>query len=448
MTSNRNSRNRRSLIRGLLIWIGIILVVTGCSAQSGLEWSSLTVHALSTGPQQSAEKTSAPATEPLTTLKQTAVVQKMKPQASAVSPAQPAVKEEKPGKIIYLTFDDGPSQVTPKILEILKREKVKATFFVLGNGAASHPELINAIWEQGHAIGNHSYNHDYHDLYSGFTHFWNQIKRTEEIVRSITGIRPQLVRAPGGTAGHFDDTYFYLLKQAGYLVTDWNVDSGDSKRRGVPAGEIIAESVPDTDAARVVLLMHDGGGHEQTAKALPEIIARYKAAGYEFGVLDEKVKPVQFKVSSQSVGAGRAKPSTAWIASHINANAALFEPARPLVLEIGKLETKLMPGEYFIEEGQYIVPLRAVTQRLGGAVSWEADIHSVRVALNGHTFLADVDHNELIFNGVNGDTDTRPHAVTMIGGNVWIGLRDLLELAEHPLLKVSASGEERRVKAY
>ncbi|WP_025697101.1 polysaccharide deacetylase family protein, partial [Paenibacillus forsythiae] len=257
-------------------------------------------------------------------------------------------------KTVYLTFDDGPSAVTPKVLEILRREGVKATFFVLGDQAKVHPVLINAIREQGNAIGNHTYNHNYKDLYSGFTHFWSQIKRTEETIRQITGERPQLVRAPGGTAGHFDDTYFHLMKQAGYLTTDWTADSGDSERKGVPAAEILKNSVRDTRSARVVLLLHDGSGHEESAKALPKIIERYKAAGYVFKTLDGSSVPVQFKARPGKGAKARAKPGKAWIAANIAPNAALFAPGQPLAVEAGKAEAVLQPGEYRMENGRYI----------------------------------------------------------------------------------------------
>lgn len=449
MTGKRNLRSRR-ILRGLLLVIGMFLITSGCVTGSYLEAESQTLKGAPAGTRHTQEKPAAALQNRLPAHVESSHVE-AESNPAAVSVKQTslvAVKVPEPRKVVYLTFDDGPSPVTAKVLDILQREGVKATFFVLGNGAESHPELINAIWEQGHAIGNHTYNHNYHDLYSRFTVFWSQIKQTEEIVRRITGTRPQLIRAPGGTADHFDDTYFSLLKQAGYVVTDWNVDSGDSKRKGVPAAEIIKEAVPDTSTARVVLLMHDGGGHEESARALPAIIARYKAAGYAFGVLDNQVEPVQFKVTSGSAGAGRAKPSAAWIASHITVNTALFQPAKPLMLEVGRMETQLKPGEYFIKQNQYMVPLRTVIERLGGQVSWEADIRSAKVTLNGHSFMADVENRELAFSGTAGGIDIRSGKVEMIGGNIWIPLRDLLEIAEHPPLSVSVTADERRVRAY
>ncbi|MEK4062373.1 MULTISPECIES: polysaccharide deacetylase [unclassified Paenibacillus] len=362
--------------------------------------------------------------------------------AAAVVAAAP----KKTQKTVYLTFDDGPSKVTAKVLEILRQQEVKATFFVLGEQARSRPELINAIWEQGHVIGNHTYNHNYHDLYSGFTEFWTQIKQTEEIVREITGVRPQLVRAPGGTFGHFDATYFDLLKQAGYSVMDWTVDSGDSRRRGVPASEILQGSVADMSSSQVILLLHDGAGHEESAKALPKIIERYKAAGYNFGQLDASQQPVHFRVSATMAGANRSKPPQDWIHSNIVPNAGLFASGKPLVLEVGRLETKLDPGEYRISQGQYMVPLRAVIERLGGRVSWDSASRSGLIAWNGRNLTVDALQKQLKLALPDGSLETRGAEVQMIGSSLWISLRELLTTAGHLPQEARATAEERRVR--
>ncbi|MFC3750400.1 polysaccharide deacetylase family protein [Paenibacillus sp. GCM10012306] len=464
MTGNNNSNGRRILIRGLLLMTIALLVTSGWRTDyhfgstrslslqtTNVEASSIQHNrlnapvqadtvipavraALATTPIAIQAVNSAPIQPPTlsTTAPQTGVVQQVAAKAA---------------KTVYLTFDDGPSKITREVLDILQKEGVKATFFVLGNAAKSYPELINAIWEQGHTIGNHSYDHDYHNLYSGFTAFWDQIKQTENIIREITGERPRLVRAPGGTFGHFDDTYFQLLNQAGYLVMDWTVDSGDSRRKGVPAAEILQESTKDLTSSEVVLLLHDGGGHGESAKALPGIIARYKAAGYTFKVLDDSVKPVQFRVSAKAASLNRAKPSNAWIASNILPNAALFQPGRTLALEVGLLETKLNPGEYSIINGQYMVPLRAVVERLGGQVKWDQTSRSGQVIWNGRTLTADVSRGELVFSLPGGAQEKRAARVEIIGGSIWVPLRELLETAGHPLEAISATSGERRVKA-
>lgn len=344
MKGSKRTLIRRNMIRGLVAMAVALCVLTGWGVESLPEQKAAPLQAGGTMPVLSKNNLPAAVTQDLSApaVKQdgtmvVAAVQQVK------TVAVQKTKQKTEQKTVYLTFDDGPSNITPAVLEILRKQNVKATFFVLGQQAKSHPELINAIWEQGHVIGNHTYNHNYHDLYSGFTEFWSQIKQTEEVVREITGIRPQLVRAPGGTYGHFDATYFELLKEAGYTVMDWTVDSGDSKRKGVPAAEILQESV-SLQGSRIILLLHDGAGHAESAKALPEIIARYKAAGYSFGVLDADQEPVQFRVSAAAAAAGRSKPSAAWIASNIMPNAGLFGPGKPLILEVGKLEAKLDPG--------------------------------------------------------------------------------------------------------
>ncbi|WP_162463301.1 polysaccharide deacetylase family protein [Paenibacillus psychroresistens] len=199
---------------------------------------------------------------------------------------------------VYLTFDDGPSIQTPKVLEILKKDKIKATFFMVGKMAEEHPELVKQVFIAGHTIGNHTYNHVYKQLYNrNLLEFWRQIQQTEKILYSICGIKPELVRAPGGTYTHFDAFYYYDMDEAGYTMMDWNMDSSDSSRANVPADEIVAKIKGSTLNHEVILLMHDGTGHGQTVQALPEIIAYFKKLGYAFAPLTTTVKPVQAPLS-------------------------------------------------------------------------------------------------------------------------------------------------------
>lgn len=202
-------------------------------------------------------------------------------------------------KIVYLTFDDGPSRHTPEVLDILKEEGIPATFFVLGQSALAQEDMIRRIVDEGHALGNHTYDHDYEKLYPRFIHFWDQIQQTEEVLAHIVGIRPSLVRAPGGTYKKFDAHYFRYMEEAGYQVHDWNVDSGDSKRKGVPARDIVAnvKNAPLRDVMNV--LLHDGAGHAESVLALPEIIAYFKEQGYRFAPLTEDVEPIQFRIADE-----------------------------------------------------------------------------------------------------------------------------------------------------
>jgi peptidoglycan/xylan/chitin deacetylase (PgdA/CDA1 family) len=112
----------------------------------------------------------------------------------------------------------------------------------------------------------------------------------------LAGFYPRLIRAPGGTSTNFDAFYFYYLEQAGYIVMDWNVDSGDSTRRNVPASEIIQNVKKAPLRHEMNVLIHDGGGHYASVQALKEIIRYFKNNGYTFAPLTSEVKPMQFPV--------------------------------------------------------------------------------------------------------------------------------------------------------
>lgn len=344
-------------------------------------------------------------------------------------------------KTVYLTFDDGPSDLTHDILDILGESNIPATFFVLGQYAEARPEIINRMYEEGHAIGNHTYDHRYDKLYGRFQDFWHQIKQTEEIIRLITSERPQLVRAPGGTAGHFDETYFRLMEQAGYRVFDWNVDGGDSRRKGVPASEIVDGATAPVKGNEAIVLLHDGTGHKETVKALPKIIDHYKQNGYTFKALSPDTAPVQFRVSGSVPE--RPTPSKQWISEHIKGNSALFAPGKVLVIEFGGLETTFEPGEYEIVNGRLFVPLRALVERLGGEVAWNQNDKTVQVALGEEQWRADP------LNGLLSKAGELSAAsgVHLRGGKVWAPLREVMGYSSHPVRSVNASDTERRVVA-
>jgi hypothetical protein len=130
----------------------------------------------------------------------------------------PAIKPYYAEKTVYLTFDDGPDpDNTPAILRILHDNGVKATFFVIGNEVEKYPKILKQVFREGHAIGNHSYNHVYRDLYRSANAYTKQLNRTDEIIKRAVGVRPRISRAPGGTAGSFTKEYWDALKKQGYV---------------------------------------------------------------------------------------------------------------------------------------------------------------------------------------------------------------------------------------
>lgn len=204
--------------------------------------------------------------------------------------ALPELTPYREGRVAYLTFDDGPDDKnTPAILDILKENEVPATFYVTGQHAELHPDVLKRIFAEHHAIGNHSYDHKYENLYPSTQGFLAEMEKTDDIIYGILGVRPLILRAPGGVIGHFTSAYGPALKANGYVEHDWNVSSADAAPNHPVAQDFIDNIDSQTDGAAVqhtaIILMHCSEGHEETVKALPEIIRILKAKGYTFGVI-------------------------------------------------------------------------------------------------------------------------------------------------------------------
>lgn len=207
-------------------------------------------------------------------------------------------------KVVFLTFDDGPSTtVTPKVLDTLKQQEVKATFFIVGKNLVAQDgstindksaNLLKREFEEGHAIANHSYCHDYSYLYPNrnidVDRLTADFDKTNNIMKQILGEKfdTKVVRLPGGMMSWKNQTAAKEgLKAKNISYVDWNALNGDAEKGGKrPAEELIkrAESTIGTQE-KVILLMHDTYGKETTAEALPKIIEHLKAQGYEFKTL-------------------------------------------------------------------------------------------------------------------------------------------------------------------
>ncbi|MCZ8523084.1 MULTISPECIES: polysaccharide deacetylase family protein [Paenibacillus] len=337
---------------------------------------------------------------------------------------------------VYLTFDDGPSRLTPKVLDVLKEESVAATFFVLGEQVEARPEVAKRIADEGHALGNHSYNHVYRQLYGNFQAFWDQVQQTERIVKEAAGVRPRLVRAPGGTHGNFDAFYFYYLEQAGYQVYDWTIDSSDARKKGIKADEIYEIVSRGPFPQEAVVLMHDSAGHEETLKALPRIIRLFKEKGYAFAPLTPQVKPVQFSLGTPGWGRsvtaeshaaqleeaqghlyvwqnepGGTAPQIMPAPQAILASSAMtLEPAGPDRLEIvlGSNRLTLAKEAFHAREGTYTVPLRNLVETMGGEVLWDGGRHIATARYGGYAAQYDFARLELRLYRPGEETRTYP----------------------------------------
>ncbi|OJF16545.1 MAG: chitooligosaccharide deacetylase [Bacillaceae bacterium G1] len=186
---------------------------------------------------------------------------------------------------VALTFDDAPDDTfTPQILDVLQREGVKATFFVVGNRAEAHPDIMERIVREGHAVGNHSYNHANLPKLTD-EQFREQIRKTDEIIRRFTGYTPRMVRPP---YGEISEEQIKWLASQHKTVVNWNVDSLDWK--GLTAEQVATNVLGHVHPGSIVL-MHSGGGIGEdlsgTVNALPLIIRTLREAGIEMVTVPE-----------------------------------------------------------------------------------------------------------------------------------------------------------------
>lgn len=202
-------------------------------------------------------------------------------------------------KVVYLTFDDGPSEiVTPKILDTLKAENVHATFFLVGKAvdeSEANKDLVKREVVEGNAIGNHTYSHNYNYLYPhsniNVENCMADIEKTNQTLKNVLGqdFSTRAIRFPGGhmTWGKKDpkgmEAMDKALKEKDYHQIDWNALSKDAEGEPKNAEQLKQEVIKTvTGREKAIILMHDTYGKEETAKALPEVIKYLKEQGYEF----------------------------------------------------------------------------------------------------------------------------------------------------------------------
>lgn len=198
-------------------------------------------------------------------------------------------------KVIYLTFDDGPSKNTDRILKVLDDYGIKATFFVIHTYDGCESQ-IRDIYQKGHAIGLHSYTHDF-SIYESESSYFDDLNKISDLVYTATGIRSNLVRFPGGTSNtisrNYCDGIMTQLSQSvpsrGFRYFDWDWDSTDASGNNRTSDEIYENAIKgaQADDHNIILLMHDAPAKTTTADALPRIIQYYKDCGYRFDVLSD-----------------------------------------------------------------------------------------------------------------------------------------------------------------
>jgi peptidoglycan/xylan/chitin deacetylase (PgdA/CDA1 family) len=204
---------------------------------------------------------------------------------------------EKPSKVAYLTFDDGPSrEVTLPILDIANHYQIKVTFFVIGKQAEKHPEIVQRAFIEGHTIGNHSYSHQYSEVYRTADTLINEINICTNILGEIIGDNPKIFRPPGGSIPFLKEHHIDRLIEKGYIYYDWNVCPGDAAGSPKTPEMLINNTIKQAQGKdRIIILLHDSSRMTSTVKALPSIIEGLKEMGFIFEVITPATEPIQFK---------------------------------------------------------------------------------------------------------------------------------------------------------
>ncbi|MBQ4087647.1 MAG: polysaccharide deacetylase [Clostridia bacterium] len=197
-------------------------------------------------------------------------------------------------KVMYLTFDDGPSKkVTPQVLDILKKYNVKATFFIVAKNAEQYPDLLKRIAQEGHAIASHSYSHEFDTLYADTESFRSEIFAAKESLINIVGEEhfTDIFRFPGGAFSGQREEFKEVLIQENVPYVNWNCLTGDAETRNPVPADLIAKAKKTAGTANsdsLILLMHDAGAKQASADALPGIIEAFQKDGYRFDTLKRK----------------------------------------------------------------------------------------------------------------------------------------------------------------
>lgn len=194
--------------------------------------------------------------------------------------------------VAYLTFDDGPNQYTPQILQLLSKYNAKATFFFLQNYMESNPKIVQRVIDEGHTIGLHGVTHDFGKVYASAQSVVNEMNACNDTLEAITGIRSRLVRVPYGSKPHMPKAYRDKLFEYPYRLWDWNVDSYDSRANYVAPKTIIANVKQQVSGkSSPVILLHD---RKHTVEALEEILKYLQANGYAMKAITPELAPVNF----------------------------------------------------------------------------------------------------------------------------------------------------------
>ena len=280
----RKYKNKRNII--IAIFFIVVIIIVGLVIKENYRKSEFNNHYLAYKEQAEQAQKKQEELEELEKEK----IKEMLPQLTDEGKANLANIYHSETKRVFLTFDDGPSQtVTPKVLDTLKSEKIKATFFLLGSRVELEPDIVKREYEEGHYLASHGYSHVYSQIYASPQSVLEEYNKCISAIRNAIGqpeYNPHLFRYPGGYWGgkyaSVKKEALQLLEQNDILHIDWNALTSDAAGAKTTE-EFISEldkTVPKHNS--VVVLMHDAGNKTATANALPSIIKYFRDQGFEF----------------------------------------------------------------------------------------------------------------------------------------------------------------------
>ncbi|QXM05090.1 polysaccharide deacetylase family protein [Crassaminicella indica] len=199
---------------------------------------------------------------------------------------------KKQGKIVYITFDDGPSIYTEKILNILNQYNAKATFFMLSDRIRIYKSVVRKLINEGHSVGLHGVSHNVRKIYRSPNTVVSEMNICNTSLQKVAGIKTNLIRVPYGSVPYMTSSYRKAVKRAGYKMWDWNVDSRDSLRKNISPNVIINNVKKQVKRHRVpVILLHE---RSTTVKALPQILKYLQKNGYKPVPINKSQDPINF----------------------------------------------------------------------------------------------------------------------------------------------------------
>lgn len=216
--------------------------------------------------------------------------------ATIETPETPAEQQEIIKKVAYLTFDDGPTHVTGKLLDVLAQYNIKATFFMLEPNMRKYPEVLTRMVEEGHAIGLHGVSHRKNKFYQSKDTVVGEMSTAQVTLKELTGVESHLIRVPYGSYPHMKKSYIEAVQQAGFFLWDWNVDSKDWFYNDA---EMIDNTIRQLVALEKrneepVILMHD---RAQTIPYVAKVLEYLIKNNYDIRIIDTEITPVTFSRS-------------------------------------------------------------------------------------------------------------------------------------------------------